>query len=77
MPFYRIYPLSRAGRVCPPIDAECSDDTAALAAASGLDAQVAHGCEVWELTRFLGRFHFAAARNPAVEAAKTARGVQA
>ena len=60
MPFYRIYPLNPAGRVCPPVDAECADDSAALVAASLLEEEVRNGCEVWELTRFLGRFHFAA-----------------
>jgi hypothetical protein len=65
MPFYRIYPLSPAGRIGSPIDAECADDAAALVAASLLEEEVADGCEVWELTRFLGRFHFRAAREPA------------
>ena len=64
MAFYRIYPLSPAGRVGPPVDAECVDDAAALVAASLLDDRVKDGCEVWELTRFLGRFHFQAPRAP-------------
>jgi len=66
MPFYRIYPLNAAGRVQQPVDAECADDAAALVAASLLEDRVANGCEVWELTRFLGRFHFAGARRPIV-----------
>jgi hypothetical protein len=69
MPFYRIYPLGPNGRVQPPVDAECADDASALVAASLLDDRVANGCEVWELTRFLGRFHFQAPRYPLHEAA--------
>jgi hypothetical protein len=64
MPFYRIYPLTPAGRVSPPVDAECADDAAAIVTASLLEDKVANGCEVWELTRFLGRFHFKATRPP-------------
>ena len=59
MAFYRIYPLNPAGRVGAPVVAECADDVAALVAASLLVERVSNGCEVWELTRFLGRFHFA------------------
>jgi hypothetical protein len=58
MPHYRIYPLNAAGRIGAPVDAECPDDVAALYAARELDQQMQNGCEVWELTRFLGRFHF-------------------
>jgi len=58
MPFYRIYPLNPAGRVGAPLDAECEDDIAAILAARELDERERHGCEVWQLTRFLGRFHF-------------------
>jgi hypothetical protein len=42
------------------VDAECADDLAAIRAARALDARVRNGCEVWQLTRFLGRFHFPA-----------------
>lgn len=59
MPFYRIYPLNPAGRVGAPVDAECPDDAAAIGIAHDLDARMPNGCEVWQLTRFLGRFHFA------------------
>lgn len=62
MPHYRIYPLNAAGRIGFPIDADCPDDGAAIRAARELDARLQHGCEVWELTRFLGRFHFHAER---------------
>jgi hypothetical protein len=62
MPYYRIYPLSPSGTVRAPVDAECADDSAAIIAASLLDDQVAYGCELWEFTRFLGRFHFAPTR---------------
>jgi hypothetical protein len=65
MSFYRIYPLSPTGGIGTPIDAECADDSSALVAASLLDDEVAYGCEVWETTRFLGRFHFRPVRMPA------------
>lgn len=62
MRYYRIYPLTPSGRIDAPVDAECIDDVAALFAARALDELVRNGCEVWELTRFLGRFHFPASR---------------
>lgn len=58
MPHYRIYPLNPAGRIGAPVDADCADDAAAIRAAQALQTRVRDGCEVWELTRFLGRFHF-------------------
>ncbi len=62
MPHYRIYPLNGAGGPGAPVDAECADDSAALLAARDFDERLRHGCEVWELTRFLGRFYFHPAR---------------
>jgi hypothetical protein len=44
------------------VDEECADDVSAIVAASLLDDKVKNGCEVWELSRFLGRFHFQASR---------------
>jgi hypothetical protein len=64
MPHYRIYPLSQTGGVGDPMDAEYIDDATALVAASLLDDKVRNGCEVWETTRFLGRFHFQPTRPP-------------
>lgn len=64
MPSYRIYPLNPAGRVGAPIDADCADDAAAILAARDVDVRERHGCEVWQLTRFLGRFHFTAEPPP-------------
>ena len=64
MPQYRIYPLNPAGRIGAPVDAECADDAAAILVARDLQEHVRHGCEVWELTRFLGRFHFQAGHAP-------------
>jgi hypothetical protein len=55
---YRIYPLTPSGQIDAPVDAECDDDAAAIRAARALDERVRNGCEVWQLTRFLGRFHF-------------------
>ena len=66
MTHYRIYPLNASGRIGRPVDADCPDDTSAIIAARELEARMQHGCEIWELTRFLGRFHFHGA-GPAVE----------
>lgn len=57
---YRIYPLDGSGRIQSPIDLDCEGDTAAIAAARELGLKVRHGCELWHVTRFVGRFHFAA-----------------
>jgi hypothetical protein len=62
MPHYRIYPLNSAGRIGAPVDADCPDDASAILTARDLDEQLRNGCEVWQLTRFLGRFHFYAGR---------------
>jgi hypothetical protein len=69
MPHYRIYPLNPAGRIGAPVDADCPDDSAAILAARDLDRRLQTGCEVWELTRFLGRFHFYADRAAAAREA--------
>jgi hypothetical protein len=65
MSFYRVYPLDPAGRVLAPLDADCADDTEAIVFARDLGQQVRHGCEVWQMTRFVGRFYFEGARAPA------------
>jgi hypothetical protein len=57
--FYRIYPLGPDGRFLPPVEADFASDDAALAEVGRMDL-FPHGCEVWSLTRFVGRYRAAA-----------------
>ena len=54
--FYRVYPLGLAGHFQPPIELECASDEAAVAALASVHPPLRHGCELWQLKRFIGRY---------------------
>ncbi len=65
MPKYQFHRLPEVGKDAEPIEQVLFDDTAALRRAIG--AEFPDGCDVWQDSRFVGRFHRAAGRAVEVE----------
>jgi len=58
--FFRIYPLDSKGRYRLPIAVECASDAEAARAGAALRERVKDGFDVWEFSRFAGRFEIGA-----------------
>lgn len=57
MVFFRIYPLDSRGRYSPPIEVDARADAEMLAEAELLGSGLKGDFDVWQLSRFVGRFH--------------------
>jgi hypothetical protein len=57
MVFFRLYPLDDRGRYSPPIEVDGHNDADMLASAAQLGAHLKGDFDVWQLRRFVGRFH--------------------
>jgi len=58
MRHYQIFPFGPDGRLLDSVTADLENDARAIRRA--IDGEFAHGCELWEGFRFVGRFHGAA-----------------
>jgi hypothetical protein len=54
--FFRIYPLDDRGHYRLPIEVECATDAEAAMAGAALAARIPNGFDLWQLSRFVGRY---------------------